>query len=209
LSVGQLGVTGTALLMTAIYIVSNGPGLLYIYLFALRPSQSKFFDALKIRLRYGDRGPGQMVAAGLMAWLAAIPLMALAYYISTQLFGSQGSSNPIIAIVTEAARHENFSATLLFYITLGVLAPICEEALFRGFLYTYMRRFWGVLPAALVSAALFSLAHLDPGGFLPLFCLGSIFAIALEKTKSVIPAMIAHGLWNSCTFTLVIFLFGN
>lgn len=209
LSVSQLGVTGMALLMTIVYIVSNGPGLLYIDLFALKPNQLKFFDALKIRFRSGARGPGRLIGAGVMAWLAAIPVMALAYFISTQLFGSQGSSNPIIAIVTEAARHENFSATLLFYITLGVLAPICEESLFRGFLYTYLRRSWGVLPSALLSAGLFSLAHLDPGGFLPLFSLGMIFAIAIEKTKSLVPAMIAHGLWNSCTFTLVIFLFGN
>jgi membrane protease YdiL (CAAX protease family) len=209
LSAGQIAVTGTAAIMALVYIVSNGPGLVYIYLFALRPHQLEFFDALKIRLRYGIRGPGKQLLAGFLAWMAAIPIMELAYYISTKYLGSEGSNNPIIAIVTDAARHESFSATLLFYITLGVLAPICEETMFRGFLYTYLRRYWGVLPCTLLSAAFFSVAHLDPGGFLPLFCLGSVFAIVLEKTKSIVPAMIAHALWNSCTFTLVILLFGS
>jgi membrane protease YdiL (CAAX protease family) len=209
LTQGQLGVTGTAMVMASIYLVSNGPGMVYIYFFALRPNHLQFLSALKIRLHYDKRGPGGMILAGVLAWMAAIPLMAVSYYIATQFFGSEGSSNPIIAIVTEAARHENFSATLLFYITLGVLAPICEEALFRGFLYTYLRRHWGVLPAIFTSSALFSLAHLDPGGSLPLFCLGSIFAYVAERTKSIVPAMIAHGLWNSSTFTLVIILFGS
>ena len=209
LTADKLNIIGAALITAAIYLVSNGPGLLYIYFFALRPNKLKFLDSLKFRLSFGSRGIKRMIGNGIMAWMAAVPLMLLAYYIGNRFLGSQGSSNPIIAIVTEAARSENFSATLLFYITLGVLAPLCEEALFRGFLYTYFRRFFGVLPATIMSASLFSVAHLDPGGLLPLFCLGSVFAISLEKTKSLLPAIIAHGLWNSSTFTLVLMLFSN
>ena len=63
--------------------------------------------------------------------------------------------------------------------------------------------------AMLLSAAAFSLAHLDIGAILPLFALGCVFAFVVEKTKSIVPSIIAHGLWNSGTFTLVLLLFSG
>jgi len=209
LTVGHFGIFGLASITALNYLIGNGPALLYVYLFVLMPHNLKFTEALKLNLRYGSSGPLSMIGLGLCTWLAAIPLMFLAYYLANKYLGSHGSSNPIIAIVTEAARSQNLKATLLFFLTLGVMAPICEEILFRGFLYPYLRRFWGVLPSLLVSAGLFSVIHLDPGGYLPLFCLGSVFALALERTKSVVPCIIAHGLWNSSTFALVLLLYSS
>jgi len=113
-----------------------------------------------------------MVLIGLLTWMAALPLVVVAYLIAMKYFGSEGSSNPIIALVMETARSANLAATLIFYFTIGVLAPICEESLFRGFLYSALRRRLSVLPSMLISALVFAGAHLDAGGFLPLFVLG-------------------------------------
>jgi membrane protease YdiL (CAAX protease family) len=190
------------------YALSQLPVLLFIYYFAIKPNHVNFADALKLRFHTKTLSNFKIVACGVLAWMAALPLMLVACYIAAQFFGAQGSSNPIIAIVTEAAKSDDLFATVMLYATLGILAPLCEESLFRGFLYTYLRRRWPVAPSAMVSAGLFASIHFDPGALAPLFCLGCVFCFVLERTKSVIPSMIAHGLWNSCTFTLVLVLFG-
>jgi uncharacterized protein len=209
LKIGVLDSMTMACTIAIVYLISNGPVLLYIYFFALRPSQVKLLDGIKLRTKVGKLGIGGMVFSGVLAWLAAIPVVAISYIIASKFLGSHGSNNPIIAVVMEAAHSTNFSAVLLFYITLSVLAPICEESLFRGFFYSFLRRRMGMVAAMLISAGLFSFLHMDVGGILPLFCLGCIFATLFERTKSILPSIIAHGLWNGSTFTLVLLLFGN
>jgi membrane protease YdiL (CAAX protease family) len=142
-----------------------------------------------------------------LTWFAGLPVVLISYLIAMKFMNSQGSSNPVIAFVMEAARSADVVSILVFYFTLGVLAPICEESLFRGFLYTSLRRYWGVLPSLLLTATLFAGVHMDPGGFLPLLGLGFLFGFVLERTKSTLASMVAHGLWNSGTFTLVLLLF--
>jgi len=205
----HLGVMVAAIMTALLYTLSNAPGLLYIYFCALKPHGIKFLEGVKWRPRVGNLGPWRLVLIGLMTWMAAIPLVVVVFIIAVKCFGSQGSSNPIIALVMQSARSSNILAILIFYFTIGVLAPICEESLFRGFLYSSLRRKFSVLPSMLISAILFAGAHLDAGGFLPLFVLGAIFAFVFERTKSTLPSMVAHGLWNSGTFTLVLLLFGN
>ncbi len=112
--------------------------------------------------------------------MAAIPCVVVAYLIAAKYLGSQGSSNPIISVVMHAARTNNIAATMIFYATLAGLAPICEEILFRGFLYSALRKYWGILPSMLLSALAFAGIHLDAGGFLPLFTLGMLFAFTFR-----------------------------
>ena len=123
--------------------------------------------------------------------------------------GYSGSSNPVIPQIMEAARSGNLPAISIFYFTVSVLAPFCEESLFRGFLYSSLRRKFSFLPCALTTAVLFAGAHMDPGGFGPLFALGLVFAYVVERTKSTLPTMVAHGLWNGIEFTVALLLFGN
>ena len=200
----------TAALATAlIYIVSNGPGILYIYLIALKPRGITLFDGLRLHKKVGSVGPVRLVLCGMATWCVAIPAVMLAYLLAAKVLGAQGSSNPIIALVLEAARSSNYAATILFYLTLGVLAPLCEESLFRGFLYRSLRKRLGVGTALIVSAALFSVVHMDVGALVPLMVLGWLFGFVFERTRSLLPAMVAHGMWNSGTFTLVILIFGS
>lgn len=192
-----------------IYLLSNGPALLYIYFLALKPNFIKLSDGLNLHLKVKSYNPLVLVIIGLLGWLAALPLVLASYLVSAKLFGSNGSSNPIISIVMHAAQANDFSAVLLFYIVLGVVAPICEESLFRGFLYAYLRSKHGIIFSNVISSALFCAAHFDLGAALPLFCLGAIFAYLREKTDSIVPSIIAHGIWNSANFTLILMLFGS
>lgn len=204
-----LGPLVAALTTAVLYLISNGPGVLYAYFIAFKPAGMRFLDGIRLRCRTERAGPARLVFAGIGTWCVAVPAVMVAYLLASKFLGAQGSSNPIIGLVLEAARSSNHMATLTFYFTLGVLAPFCEESLFRGFLYRTLRKKFGIGLSLFVSAALFSVAHMDAGAVLPLLCLGWLFGYVFERTRSLLPSMIAHGMWNSGTFTLVLLIFGS
>ncbi len=203
----QQGAFTVALITAGLYLSQNLPALLYIWLFAFRSHKTKFVEGIRFRWRTERRGPMGLVLAGVLTWFAAIPFVVVSTIIATKL-GSQGSTNPIVAIVLSSVKDTNPLAVVMFLITLGVLPALCEETLFRGFLYTFLRRRLGVFPSIVISATLFSLAHMDMGGALQLFVLGALFAFVFERTKSLLPAMVAHCLWNSATFLMALTIFG-
>jgi membrane protease YdiL (CAAX protease family) len=205
----QHGVLIASLVLTLIYALSNVPALAYIYYLALKPHGVKFREGLAWRIGRNNFSPRVLILAGVATWLAAIPIVIATHLVSLQFLGLGSSSNPAIAFGMEVALSQNLFAVVILYFAFGVLAPVVEETLFRGFLYRSLRRRFGVITSMFFSAGLFAAVHLDLGGFLPLFCLGCLFAFVFERTKSLLPSMIAHGLWNSAELTLLLTLLGH
>ncbi|BFU91654.1 MAG: hypothetical protein NTAFB01_28410 [Nitrospira sp.] len=86
------------------------------------------------------------------------------------------------------------AASVLEYV---IFAPIFEELAFRGLLFAMLRRRFAFLPAALISASVFALAHgYSPVGFLSVFWSGFLWAWIYERTGSLIPGMVAHAMNN-------------
>jgi membrane protease YdiL (CAAX protease family) len=78
-----------------------------------------------------------------------------------------------------------------------VFAPIFEELAFRGLLYAILRRRLQFIPAALISAGIFAIAHgYGLIGFISVLWSGFLWAWMYEKTGSLLPGMIAHALNN-------------
>jgi hypothetical protein len=73
-----------------------------------------------------------------------------------------------------------------------LVAPVVEEIFFRGFVYAGLRARYGWKRAAVVSAALFAIIHLQPTAALPIFVLGLIFAFLYEWGGSIWPAIVMH-----------------
>jgi len=75
-------------------------------------------------------------------------------------------------------------------------APICEELFFRGILFTGFRRHYGPKRAAVFSALVFAVYHLDPIWFVGLFLSGVALAALLDATGSIWPSILVHAAWN-------------
>lgn len=85
-----------------------------------------------------------------------------------------------------------FAPTLLLS---GVLAPVCEEAFFRGYLLSVFAR-RDREQAAVATALLFALSH-GINGDLPLYLLlGLLFAAAALHTGSVLAPLMLHMAYN-------------
>jgi membrane protease YdiL (CAAX protease family) len=84
-----------------------------------------------------------------------------------------------------------------------VLAPICEEFLFRGYIFTALRGSAGTLPAALITGLLFGGVHATSApvaDLLPLAALGFGLCLLYRYTGSLYPGIAAHALNNSLAF---------
>jgi membrane protease YdiL (CAAX protease family) len=80
-----------------------------------------------------------------------------------------------------------------------VAAPLCEEIVFRGYLYPVLKKFSGIGPAALSSSLVFAAAHGNLTALLPLLIFGGLLVLLYEKTGSLWAPIAAHFCFNSAT----------
>jgi membrane protease YdiL (CAAX protease family) len=104
-----------------------------------------------------------------------------------------------------AQEHFVFGSTpyaAMRFVDAAVWAPIFEEIGCRGLLYLTIRRRLGPGGAAIVSAALFGAVHLySLPGLLSVCWSGVVYAVAVERTRSLWPAMAAHAFNNACVLS--------
>ena len=122
-----------------------------------------------------------------------IPVVTFINMIST-LFVENSVSGTVDYIV------EN-NSMILNLILLALIPAVVEEFIFRGLIFNgYKKR--NPLKAALLSAVLFGLIHLNINQFSYAFVLGIVFALLIYVTGSIIPSTIAHFVINGTTVVL-------
>lgn len=102
---------------------------------------------------------------------------------------------PPTSKIEELVSNKNVSYIMLL-VVVSIIAPICEEIFFRGFLFQGFKKRWGVPAGIIISSALFSAAHLDLYNFLPLLAIGWVLAYLFHKTKSLLPVIFLHAIYN-------------
>lgn len=166
---------------------------------------------LAIGLHRG-RGVIREMWAGLLAYLASIPVFFLGVAITVLLMVvvqairvSRGADagpppeNPVIDIVSQG----DPVVLILIFLLATVWAPITEELVFRGALYRWLRGrlVWPV--AALVVGLLFAFLHsYGPLMVSPLIALGFMFSFMREWRGSIIACMTAHFIHNFSVFCI-------
>ncbi len=80
-----------------------------------------------------------------------------------------------------------------------IAAPVSEELLFRGLLYTSVRERWGFWPALLLTSTLFAAVHYEPTGVYALLVLpsGLLFGWLREVTGGVYASTLMHAAFNT------------
>jgi hypothetical protein len=85
-----------------------------------------------------------------------------------------------------------------------VVAPMCEEFLFRGYMFTALRNWRGTWPAAVITGLVFGGVHAESApvlDLLPLAALGFGLCMLYRYSGSLYPCMLAHSLNNSIAFS--------
>ena len=90
-----------------------------------------------------------------------------------------------------------------------VIAPLLEEMLFRGFVQTTIRSFFGIRngawPAIAASSVFFAIMHADPGHWPALFVLGVCLGYSYEKSGSLFRPIFIHLFFNACSVATALY----
>lgn len=129
---------------------------------------------------------------GLLGWFLTRGVVLVYFRVTGDV------TNPQASLMSAAqGTLVQFALTLL---VVGLAVPFGEELLFRGLLYTWLRR-WGFAVAAVGSALIFGLYH-GVNVVLPAtVVLGLILAFAYERSGSIWPAVVGHALYNLLVFS--------
>lgn len=184
---------GNAFLIVPVQAASYALLLLLLYLL-IRRRGLPFWSSLAVRRLSGGQVATALVAGVLLAILVQLanvlfpPPEPLAL---DRLFSSRAAAQLIIA------------ASLL-------LAPLVEEIVFRGYIYTLLERIWSSTAAVLASGLLFGSIHFPQlwPGFFQMFLLcvvGVVFSLARAQTGNTTAAIAAHFGYNA-TISLLFLL---
>jgi uncharacterized protein len=171
--------------------LTNLPLLLLAYQYLFKPAQMTFDQGFGLEIGWARAGRLlaailAVVAAGLWGeWVmdrVAEPLHLTNHW--TEWFDADlvwGQS----------------SLTAISLVEYVAFAPVFEELAFRGLLFAILRRKFRFLPAALISASIFAIAHgYGFVGFVSVLWSGLLWAWIYEKTGSLLPGILAHALNN-------------
>jgi uncharacterized protein len=123
----------------------------------------------------------------------------------------------LYSVLIEVPEQDNIAedlginTSILATVSAGLLivvgAAVSEEILFRGLIFGALRSYGPFWLAALFSSALFGLVHL-PNGSLAVVILLSLFgwllAYLYERTGSIGPSIVLHGLNNALAFGVLL-----
>lgn len=148
--------------------------------------------------QFGLRSPG-------VGWLSAAGLVVLLFVVFLVLSGIWSLLvNPGEETVLERLGTNEGAELLVLSAGLTcVIAPICEEFLFRGYIFTALRSWRGTWPAAVITALLFGGVHAGSApelDLIPLAMLGFGLCLLYRYSGSLYPCIAAHSLNNSVAF---------
>jgi membrane protease YdiL (CAAX protease family) len=145
------------------------------------------FDLLALRMprRWGKAlGLGLGAVVGIYVWEGVVSYLPLPQ--------SPGKEQGITNVHWEPKHAGAFAANFVLF---AVIAPFVEELTFRGAGQSLLR-FLGRTPSILLVGLVFGLAHGLVEALLVLVPFGIALAWLRDRTDSVYPGMVVHGLFN-------------
>ena len=132
----------------------------------------------------------------LVVW-AALPFVMIAF-MTMQAIGFEQTQESLNQIGTKSDGW--------YWVLLGavVLAPVCEEVIFRGLLYPALRTLGGRPMAMFVTSAIFGAIHMIPAVIPAMVVFGFAMALIREWTGATWPCILAHFAFNAVNSALAL-----
>jgi membrane protease YdiL (CAAX protease family) len=145
------------------------------------------------------------LARGFLLLLAAIPVLLVFGYLTLLVLQDQAKEQELVKLFDDVVQVGDLRTAGMILFAGVIVAPICEELLFRGYFYPVAKRYFGPVTAAFLSATLFAASHINLASLPSLLVLALIFTMAYERTGSLLVPISMHALFNGANL-LVLFL---
>ncbi len=190
---GSNGVLNRALMALLVTALLEASLLLVVWLLALARYNLRWQD-----LGYRPFAGSRDLLFSLVALLVGLAASRV-YFFGAILTGQKVLLPPSLPAILPSGGVE----LALFAVVAVLITPVAEEAFFRGFVFAGIGRRFGVAKGAIISALLFSIAHVHIGLLVPTFLLGLILAWLYLKTRSLWNCAITHFAFNALALAAV------
>ena len=156
---------------------------------------------------FNRRNTGRCLLLGLGTGFCLVGIamaLALSTSLLIQALGDQAEPQKLVTLIAEEAAKPDQTGTLVFFVVMAaVVAPVVEEILFRGILYPAIKQIGYPRIAAIGTAILFALFHVN------LLTFASLTAVALglialyEFTDNLLAPIVAHAVFNASNLTML------
>lgn len=180
-----------AMLLSMRWLVTSGGGTSVLDVLNLKMQKEAFLPALKNAFK------GITITSFLFA------IIWIVQFLST---GGIESKNLINVQMEAVIQRGNLPALTCTILAVVIFGPICEELLFRGLLYGWLRTRMSVVPAALISGFIFAIYHVDPQMVPGLWAVGFGLALVYERTRTLWGSIMMHSMWNLWYAIVCLFL---
>ena len=152
----------------------------------------------------GKERPARWIRTTILRFLQFLPLVWLASMLVELAYNWLGIPVELQESVTMMMRIDDPLLWVVAVFSTVVLAPLAEELVFRGVVYRFLKSRFRPELAVIVSAALFSVIHIEVSVLLPLFVLGIVLALVYEETGDIRAPILFHGIFNLQTMGLIL-----
>jgi len=188
------------LMMLATFFIDITAGIVILY-FVLVKYREKLSS-----LGIAVAGFYKNILSGITAYMFILPILVVVLILSMLLLDAIGYKLPPQPVFDIFFEEKRSNVVLFLTIFVSILGPIIEEIFFRGFLYSAIKKRFGIIVGVLLSSALFSMLHTNIASFLPIMILGVLMAFLYETTSSLIAPITVHILHNSIILGFVFFI---
>ena len=143
------------------------------------------------------------LAKGVLYGLAIIPPVMLVSQVTaacTEALGYEARLQEVFDWFNDGTLSP--SARVFMMAAAVFIAPVTEEALFRGILFPVLLKGRAFASAALLSGLFFALIHFHAPSLLPLLALSIAFSAAYASTGSLLTPIVMHALFNTTSLLL-------
>jgi membrane protease YdiL (CAAX protease family) len=150
---------------------------------------------------------GRAILIGLFAACLFIPLGFVLQQLSVTVLQLFSHAKPVEQEVVDTIRATSGTwQRIVFGVMTMILAPLGEEPLFRGLIYSTLKQAGFPRVALLLSSFAFAIVHFNAAAFVPLLALAILLAIIYEKTDNLLAPITAHFAFNAIEFTYMLLM---
>jgi membrane protease YdiL (CAAX protease family) len=135
--------------------------------------------------------------------VGAVLLTVVVFFIFTGIWSAAMEVSTKEELLKQLGANESTLLLIASAALTCVVAPVCEEILFRGYFFAALSNWHGWLLAAIITGVVFGGVHYGSApvvDLVPLAFLGFALCVLYHHTRSLYPCMATHVLNNSIAF---------
>lgn len=156
---------------------------------------------------FNRNNTGRCLMLGLVTGLGLVLISMVLALLTSQLIqalGDQVEPQKLVTLIAEeSAKKENIPTLIFFVVMAVVVAPIAEEFLFRGILYPAIKQIGYPRVAAIGTALLFALFHVNLLTFASLTVVALGLIALYEFTDNLLAPITAHAVFNASNLIML------